>query len=143
MNRGIFARGVAGLVPAAMAFVLAACSSPTSPGLEGGMLATFDVQGERYSIFITNAKTIEQVLALSNGQSAARIPSGRLVKGREAYNAPWSWHIDPEDVEMAEVTMELCDGRPSDVEKDIDYWVGTVGRFCPWSAVLVALKDYR
>ncbi len=39
--------------------------------------------------------------------------------------------------------MELCDGLPSDVEKDIDYWAGTVGRFCPWSAVLVSLKDYR
>ena len=143
MNGGLFAKGVEGLVLAAMAFVLAVCSSPTSPGLEGGMLATFDVQGERYSIFITNPQTIEQVLALSNGQSNARIPSGRLIKGREAYNAPWSWHIDPEDVQMAELTMELCDGLPSYVEKDIEYWVDTVGRFCPWSAVLVALKDYR
>jgi hypothetical protein len=141
MNAGLFAKGVAGLFLAAT--VLAVCSSPTSPKLEGGVLATFDVMGERYSIFITNFKTIEQVLALSNGQSDARIPSGRLIKGREAHNATWSWHIDPEDIQMVEITMELCDGRPSDVEKDIDYWVDTVGRFCPWSAVLVALKDYR
>jgi hypothetical protein len=141
MNRGLFAKGVAGLFLAAT--VLTVCSSPTSPKLEGGVLATFDVMGERYSIFITNFKTIEQVLALSNGQSNARIPSGRLIKGREAHNASWNWHIDPEDIQMAEITMELCDGRPSDVEKDIDYWVDTVGRFCPWSAVLVALKDYR
>ena len=123
--------------------ILAACSSPTSPELEGGILATFDVQGETYSIFITNAQTIEQVLALSNGLGTARIPSGKLVRGQEGYNVPWSWHIDPQDVEMAEVTMELCDGRPSDVEKDLDYWVDTVGRFCPWTAVLVAVKDYR
>jgi len=130
-------------LPLAFVLILAACSSPTSPELEGGVLATFDVQGETYSIFITNAQTIEQVLALSNGLGTARIPSGKLVRGQEGYNVPWSWHIDPQDVEMAEVTMELCDGRPSDVEKDLDYWVDTVGRFCPWTAVLVAVKDYR
>jgi hypothetical protein len=141
MNGRLFSKGAAGLVLAAT--VLAVCSSPTSPELEGGVLATFDVQGERYSIFITNPQTIEQVLALSNGQGNARIPSGRLIKGREAYNAPWSWHIDPEDVHMAELTMELCDGLPSYVEKDIDYWVVTVGRFCPWSAVFVSLRDFR
>ena len=137
------AGGIAALVLAASALFLSACSSPTSPELEGGVLATFDVRGERYSIFIIDARAIEQVLALSKGQSEARIPSGRVVKGRESYNAPWSWHIDPRDIQMAEVTMELCDGLPSDVEKDIDYWAGTVGRFCPWSAVLVSLKDYR
>ncbi len=141
MNGRLFAKWVTGLFLAAT--VLAACPSPTSPKLDGGVLATFNVQGERYSIFITNPQTIEQVLALSNGQTEARIPSGRLIDGPVSYNAPWHWHIDPEDVQMAEVTMELCDGLPSDVEKDIAYWVGTVGRFCPWSAVLVSLKDYR
>ncbi len=127
----------------AMIFLLTACSSPMAPELKGGILATFDVQGERYSIFITDSRAIAQVLDLSNGRSNARIPSGRLVKGRESYNAGWSWHIDSQDVQMAEITMELCDGRPSDVEKNVDYWVDTVGRFCPWTAVLVAVKDYR
>jgi hypothetical protein len=29
--------------------------------------------------------------------------------------------------------IELCDGCPQMVEDDLDYWVETVGRFCPWS----------
>lgn len=127
----------------AAVLVLAACSSPTSPDLEGGVLATFDVQGERYTIFVTDARTIDQVMALASGQGGARIPSGRLLRGREAYNAAWSWHIDPRDIQMVEVTMELCDGRPSDVERDLDYWVDTVGRFCPWSVTLVDVEDRR
>jgi hypothetical protein len=127
----------------ALALRFASCSSPASPELEGGVLATFDVQGERYSIFVTRTESIAQLEALADGRSDARIPSGRLVRGGVPYNAPWSWHIDPEGLEMAEVTIELCDGRPSDVEKDLDYWVGTVGRFCPWSAALLGLKDYR
>jgi len=113
------------------------------PALSGGILATFDVVGERYSIFITNEPTIEAVLALERGESQAKIPSGRLLPGQVPYNAPWSWHIDSEDIHMAEVTIELCDGRPSMVEADLEYWLMTVQRFCPWQAELVSVEDYR
>lgn len=119
------------------------CSTPEGSELRGGVLATFDVQGERYSIFIMNSETIEQVVALSKGQSDARIPSGRLLRGQVSYSKPWHWHIDSQDIAMAEVTIELCDGRPSDLENNLDYWIDTVGRFCPWSARLMELKDYR
>ncbi len=123
--------------------LLPSCTSPTAPDLEGGILVTFDVHGERYRIFITNTETIDQVFALSSGQSNATIPTGKLLRGRVSYNLPWHWHIDSDDIQMAENTIELCDGLPSHVEADIDYWVDQVGRFCPWSAVLVSIKDYR
>jgi hypothetical protein len=113
------------------------------PVLSGGILATFDVFGEKYSIFITNPKTIDMVLALQRGQSMATIPSGRILRGAVDYNRPWSWHIDSEDIEMAEVTMELCDGTPSQVEANLDYWVETVQRFCPWGADLSSVEDFR
>jgi len=119
------------------------CTSSESTELSGGVLATFDVDGERFSVFITNPETVEQVLALSKGQSDARIPNGRILKGEVSYNKPWHWHLDSQDTQMADVTVELCDGRPSDVENNLDYWVDTVFRFCPWSAQLVDLKDYR
>ena len=115
-------------------------SQPTS---RAGVLATFDVHGERYRIFITNEETIEELYAVQRGDSQATIPSGRLIKGGVAYNAPWNWHIDPGDVHMAEITIELCDGTPSMVEDDLDYWVDTVQRFCPWGAKLLDVQDYR
>jgi hypothetical protein len=123
--------------------LLVSCSSLTHPVLKDGVLATFDVNGERYSIFITNTQTIEQVIALWNGQATASIPSGRVIRGRVSYNKAWSWHIDSEDVSMADATIELCDGVPSYVEAHLDEWIANVGYFCPWSAELVALKDYR
>ena len=101
-------------------FLAGACKSPTDPDLKGGILVTFDVSGERYSIFITNTETIEKVYALQSGTSRATIPSGRVIKGQVPYNKPWSWHIDSQDIHMAEVTMEVCDGRPSFVEANID-----------------------
>lgn len=33
---------------------------------------------------------------------------------------PWPWHIDSEDIAMAKVTIELCDGVPSYVEAHLD-----------------------
>ena len=113
------------------------------PALSGGVLVTFDVVGDRYSIFITNNNTIEQVFALQRGESEAGIPSGRLVRGPVFYNEPWSWHIDSEDIHMAELTIELCDGTPSQVEENLDYWLQTVQRFCPWSARIVKIEDFR
>ena len=113
------------------------------PLLSGGILVTFDVSGETYKIFITNKDTIADIFALKSGMSQAYIPSGRIVRGAVPYNAPWSWHIDPEDIHMAEVTIELCDGRPSQVEANLDYWVDTVKRFCPWSAQITKIEDYR
>jgi len=113
------------------------------PTLSGGVLVTFDVVGERYSIFITNKDTVEQVFTVQRGESKATIPSGRLIKGSVFYNEPWSWHIDSEDIHMAEFTIELCDGTPSQVEANLDYWVQTVQRFCPWSARIVKIEDFR
>lgn len=105
-------------------------------------IATFDVEGERFRVRVTNARTIEQLTALREGRSNARIPNGRILRGPgvDAHNAPWSWHLDPEDIAMAEVTIELCDGRPSHVEQNLDEYVDRVGRYCPWSATLIALE---
>ena len=104
---------------------------------------TFQVIDETYSIFITNKETIEQVFAVQRGESRATIPSGRIVSGSVPYNQPWSWHIDSEEVGMAEFTIELCDGKPSQVEANLDYWVDTVRFFCPWSAKIVKVEDFR
>ena len=120
-----------------------AVASPSD--LEGGVLATFDVSGERFRVFVTNSTTIGQLFALRDGASSASIPNGRIRRGGGDgdYNRPYGWHLDPEDISMADATIELCDGRPSYVQANIDEFVDTVGRYCPWNAVLVQLRDLR
>jgi hypothetical protein len=44
-----------------------------------------------------------------------------------------------EDVAFAEFTIELCDGRPSDVERERMTFGGR--RFCPWTARIVRLDE--
>ncbi len=131
-----------------VAFVLLALLLPSacrrdSSDLKGGVLATFDVAGERYSILFKNPQAIAAVLAVQKGESQAHIPNGKLVKGQVSYNQPWHWHIDPEDVSMAEMTIEIYDGLPSHVENDLEYWLNTVKRFAPWQAKIIDVKDYR
>jgi len=129
-------------------FVSSCSGGPTGSEeeiLQDGILATFSVEGETFAVWITSPQTIEQVLNLRDGESQATIPNGPLRKGpgRAAHNEPWSWHMDPEETVMAETTIELCDGLPSFVESDIDQWIDVVGRFCPWGAVLVSVRDFR
>jgi hypothetical protein len=62
---------------------------------------------------------------------------GSIVEGDGGYNEPWSWHMVPSTVDTADASIELCDGRPSFIEDDLDYWLDTVGQFCPWGATVV------
>ena len=113
--------------------------------LRGGVLATFEVHGELFRVWVTNSEAIDQLFALQEGRSTATIPIGRLLRspGRAAQNAPWRWHFDPEQFALADFTIELCDATPSFVEENLKYFVKTVGTYCPWGAVLVDLRDFR
>lgn len=130
---------------AMMTAVMACGDDPTSPDeLEGGALATFEVSGEQFRIWVTNDATIDEILALRDGGSQANIPNGelRLGPGVGGHNAPWAWHLDAEEIEMAENAIEVCDGRPSLVDDLLEDYL-TVGRFCPWGAALVSVDDRR
>ncbi len=113
--------------------------------LEGGVVATFAVGNSRFRIFVTNPETIEELYRLQSGESRANIPNGPLLSGPGAgmHNVPWSWHLDPEQTQMAEITIEVCDGTPDFVEEDLAYWLDQVGQYCPWSAELVDIADHR
>ena len=114
------------------------------PDPRSGVLATFDVLGDRFRVWVTNPQTIQQILDLRDGKSQANIPSGRIHEGpgRGEHNAPWRWHLDPEDIEMAEAAIEVCDGLPSYVNEHLDDFIA-LGRYCPWQAALVDVRDAR
>jgi hypothetical protein len=113
--------------------------------LTGGVLATFAVGAESFRVWIRNERTIEQVLALQRGTSSASIPNGRLRTGagHGNHNSPYTWHLDPDEIEMAGATIELCDGAPSYVETHRDEFISQVNRYCPWGAKLTGVVDRR
>jgi hypothetical protein len=106
---------------------------PTSPSR--GAVVTFQVVNETFRVHLVGQRQIDAAhLAASGGQ--ARIPIGRVVAGT-GVNVGWSWHL--EDVQFAELTTEVCDGRPSDVERQGVSFGG--GRFCPWTARVTSIEE--
>ena len=112
--------------------LLACGDSMTQPS--DSAIVTFRVVDETFRVRLTTAAQIEAARAAMSG-GRAKIPNGRIVAGTDV-NTGWSWHL--EDVEFAEFTIELCDGRPSDVEREGVRFGG--GRYCPWSAVVVEIR---
>ncbi len=116
-----------------LALLIAGCgTSPTAPG--DAAIVTFAVANETFRVEVVGARQIAAARAAQAGGSA-NIPNGRIVAGA-GVNTGWSWHL--EDVEFAEVAIELCDGRPSDVEQQGPQYGG--GRYCPWGARVVAIS---
>jgi len=145
-------RAAAGLL-AVVALCLVGCTaeSPSTPSSSPSPSAsapadlpsvpavvTFDVAGQgEYSIELVTDELIAHVAELQAGGEEGRIPVGRIVRdGDGGVNAPWSWHIDPESLEFADATIEVCDGLPQFVED------GTLTSdvYCPWSATVVDLR---
>ena len=106
-----------------------------SPAPATGVIVTFEVEGEEYRILLTDPADIEIAEKLLAGEEAPSIPNGLIVRGETGVNEGWSWSIDPESVEFADMTIEVCDGLPSHVED------GTLAgdRYCPWGAEVVAV----
>lgn len=128
----------------ALAVLVAACGSGDgSPAPSGGadadgpIVVTFEVaDDQRYRVLLTEPGDIEIAQRLLAGEDAPSIPNGRVIRGETGVNEGYGWSIDPGDVEFADVTVEVCDGLPSDVEAGIV----TSDRYCPWSAVVVDIQ---
>jgi hypothetical protein len=107
-----------------------------APSPVGAAIVTFEVnEGERFRVLLTEPADQAVASRLLAGEEGPDIPNGRIVR-RTGVNEGWSWSIDPADFEFADVTMEVCDGNPSDVESG----ELTSERYCPWSARVVAVE---
>ena len=104
------------------------------------LIATWKVAGEAFHTVTVDPEVARAVMDTWLGYGDPKFPIGRLHRGSGVaeHNKPWNWNMNP--LALTEVAAEVCDGRPSDVEKDLDYWIGTVKSFCPWSARLSDLR---
>jgi hypothetical protein len=128
----------------AISALLGACGG-TAP-LEQPAAAPNDVvvtmrvaDAEAYRIRLTDRDDIAMARKLLAGEATPAIPNGRVVRGDADVNVGYSWHIDPASVEFVDTATEVCDGRPSDVEKRAI----TSDRYCPWSAKVVAIAPVQ
>lgn len=117
--------------------LIAACGAGgrASPSADAPVIVTFEVVDERYKVLLAEPADIDIARRLLAGEAVPSIPNGRVVR-ETGVNVGYSWSIDPKDIEFGDVTIEMCDGLPSDVEMGIV----TGDRYCPWSAVVLGVE---
>ncbi len=121
---------------------LAACSTSESEP-EGALFTVRACEsseavpgGETFRIRIHDSEMIAEAERLVESDDQ-RVLNAPLRRGDGGFNAPWSWHMDPDEITFADLTVEVCDGCPHMIEEDLDYWIDTVGRYCPWSTDVI------
>lgn len=103
------------------------------------VVVTFaSADGSTFRTVLEQPADIAAVESALAGDGYAGIPNGVLPSGDGGVNAPHDWHM--QETALADITIEVCDGTATMVDDDVVYWVETVGRFCPWSATVVAVE---
>ncbi len=88
------------------------------------------------------SSTSAQFIAQARAQLALPLPERRLFvtgglhSGHGGHNQGWDWHL--RDATLTQVSIGLCDGRPSMVQANLSYWINTVKSFCPWASYVHA-----
>ena len=135
MTRRPGARGIA-LAILCAPLALAACGGGgASDDANAPIVVTFEVIDERFKALLTDPADITTARRLLAGEDVPSIPNGRVLR-ETGVNEGYTWSLDPNDIEFAEVTIEVCDGLPSDVELG----VVTGDRYCPWSAAVIGIE---
>jgi hypothetical protein len=121
-----------------LAVLVVLLSSLSCSGTEPSQAGTdfvVSVVGETFVMRARDPETIRLARESLEGRNQ-RFPIGPLRRGAGGFNAPWTWHLDPDEVRMTETAIEVCDGRPSYVEAhQADY-----PTYCPWGARVVGLR---
>ena len=111
---------------------LAACDDASTEPVEAAEF-TVQVVDEQFRVRIEDPAEIAQARALINSGSTINV-TGQILRGHGGFNTGYTWHLKPSTVELVDLTIELCDGMPSYVEENVDYYVDTVKQYCPWGA---------
>lgn len=122
-------------VPTLLVVLLTACGA-TEPGGAGALFTVSACEGETFRVLVTDSGVAAEMESRI-GQGPGRIVLGRPARGDGGFNQPWSWHLAPATVELADLAVEVCDGCPSYVEGHLDDYLA-VGSYCPWSSAVVA-----
>jgi hypothetical protein len=122
-----------------VAVFLSACGNDPTRNTPVGATYVVAVGNEQFAVRVSDAATAAKLDARMQSGNAG-VVLGRVATGNGGFNAPWSWHLVPSTIAVADVAIEVCDGTPSYLEAHRDEWIRTVRDYCPWSAKVVAVR---
>jgi len=131
-----------------MALILGACNSTGNEDTTKAKYYKFErADGTGDDSFIAKTSDPDVIVTVENQldkpmDKRNMFIIGDIKGGNDGYNNGWSWHFTPNEWNMAEVSVEVCDGTPQGVEGNLDYWINQVGYFCPWSYRVASEVNY-
>ncbi|HWG98412.1 MAG TPA: hypothetical protein VNV66_03590 [Pilimelia sp.] len=137
-------RWLGGLVAAATVGVVALTGAPAAAGHGGGgirlhYVATIRVDigtgPEYFKVRLIHSDDIQAAFASQNYESNQFI-NGKILRPYPDVNTGYTWRLDPHDLAFVDVSMEVCDGSPTDVENG----TLTSDRYCPWASRVVDMQ---
>ena len=126
------------LILLAVLVTLSACDSNSMDPDPEPTASTYTIQviDETFRVQINDSTmAAEAERMLSTGD--IRNIDGPLRAGNGDFNAPYPWHLDPDSITFSDATIEVCDGRPSMIEDDLEYWLNSVKAYCPWGVKVI------
>lgn len=126
------------------------CSEETlAPDLpEGGAIVTFafSATDDTVDVLVLDSLTIARAEArVANGVGPA-MPIGPIVRGA-GIDPRYPFHYVPEEIRLADLATEVCDGRPMKTAAQVDeFFALSTGNpdaeratWCPWGATPIAV----
>ena len=106
-----------------------------------GAEITITITGETFTFWSEDDAFIDEAIDHRDNDTTRVAFFDRVIEGADC-DDQWGFHVDDE-MEWADLAIELCDGRPSDVDADLDYWIGSVVSWCPWGPDVTTVDDRR
>lgn len=95
---------------------------------------------ETFVFQLTDPAKITQARQILSGDQTTPHVMGMIVKDTAAYNAAWSYYLDPESISFFHAAIEVCDANIRYVEEHLDEACGTFlpgCEWCPWGSRLL------
>ncbi len=125
-----------------VAGLMSACGGSSGQDPYAGATFVFRLRGQPSTEEFRVISSSPEFIAMARAELGLplarrrRFVQGVVAAGKGSNSPAWRWHL--RDVSMVEIAIELCDGTPSMVEQNLDYWLNTVKVFCPWSSYVYA-----
>lgn len=109
---------------------------------EGMRFFEFGHRGSDYTFYAWTKDTaviahVTAQLALPEAERGQHI-NGKIELLPEGctLNKSWSWYFLADEWDLADISIELCDGNPQYVEDHLEDYLD-IERYCPWSSYVL------
>lgn len=125
-----------GMAALSALLLVGGCDAEAPTVVPSGPTFVVSVVGEEFRVRVTS-DAMAATLRTHMASGREGVLFGALRAGNGGFNTAHAWHLDPGTVATPDVAIEVCDGRPSDIDGDLSYWMTTVKAYCPWGARVV------